>query len=122
MHNPLALNTYRTLHIKTHNAWQENKFSNVTVLTSEICHSRTLQDVDFLLLIGGIFASFLLQISLSVTAVIPRPDCSSDRSAKPLSVHRLKLSIAGSFSLSETTVLLNFPMTILQHRREHRFG
>ena len=95
IHNPLALNTYRTLHIKTHNAWQENKFSNVTVLTSEICHSQTLQDVD-LLLLSGILASFLLQISLSVTAVIPRPDCSyGNRSAKPFSVHRLKLSIAG---------------------------
>ena len=80
--------------------WQENKFSNVTVLASEICHSRTLQEVDFLLL-SGIFASFLLQISLSVTAVIPRPNFSSvNRSAKPFLVHRSKLSIAGSFSLS----------------------
>ena len=95
-----ALNTYRTLHIKTHNARQENKFSNVTILTSQICHSRTLQDVDFLLL-SGILASFLLQISFSVTAVIPRPDFSSvNRPAKPFSAHRLKLSIAGSFSLS----------------------
>ena len=95
-----ALNTYRTLHIKTHNAWQENKFSNVTVLTSEMCHSQTLQDIDFLLL-SGILASFLLQISFSVTAVIPRPDFSSvDRPAKPFSVHRSKLAIAGSFLLS----------------------
>ena len=99
MPKPLALNTYRTFHIKTHNAWQENKFSNVTVLTPEIFHSRTFQDVGFLLL-GGILASFPLRNSLSVTAVISRPDFSSvNRPAKPFSVHRLNLSIAGSFPL-----------------------
>ena len=62
--------------LQKHNAWQENKFSNVTVFTSEILHSRTLHwDVGFLVFCG--ITSFLQQISLSVTPVIAHPDFAS---------------------------------------------
>ena len=44
--------------------------------TSEVLHSRTLQDIGCLVFCG-ICASVLLRMSLSVTAVIPRPNVSS---------------------------------------------
>ena len=50
------------------------------------------------------YSCFISSTNLLVrnSSDIPRPDCSSgNRSAKPFLVHRLKLSIAGSFSSSK---------------------
>ena len=86
--------------LQKHNAWQENKFSNVTVLTSEILHSRTLHwDVGFLVFCGIIFISstnFFVRNSSDTSPHF----ASVNRPTKPFSGQRLKLSIASSFSLS----------------------